>query len=295
MNLGVTAVMLPELDFEEQIALCAELGLRYYQYRPRIIPKAEHGKPYSSHGNHKFNLTPEKFLKEGKTLTKELRQAGLEPWGTLPSASMDDPDAALRTHLEGAAKAEAGCMRMGLPAYPEQPFNYTTLLDRIVKRFAQIIEDLARPLGIKLIIETHCGSLATSPGLAWAICRHFDPHDLGVIFDIANFTREGEIRPHLAVSVLWEYIDCVHLGGGQRVISHRDELGCKVMNVQFCPLEESDLHVPTWLYALHTAGIQAPIIIEDFAFDLTGADKLRRNTAFLNKAIAKLLSLDAEA
>lgn len=284
MELGVTAVMLPELDFNEQVELCRSLGIKYYQYRPRIVPEDQRGKPYSCWGNHKFDLTPERLMREGRALTQKLRQSGMEPWGTLPTASIDHPDADLRLHIEGAARAEARCARIAPPSCPNKPFDYGALLDRIIKRYAQIIETISRPLGIKLVIETHCNSLATSPGLAYAICRHFNPRDLGVIFDIANFGREGYVQPQLAVSVLREYIDCIHLGGTRRVIADNDELGCKTINFESCALEESDLHMPTWIKTLHAAGIQAPIIIEDFSPHLTGADKLRRSAAFLRKA-----------
>ncbi|MDD5678017.1 MAG: TIM barrel protein [Kiritimatiellae bacterium] len=289
MDLGVTAVMLPELDFEEQIALCAELGLHYYQYRPRIIPEAQRSKPYSNWGNHKFDLTPQIFLREGAVITAQLRKAGLEPWGALPSANIDDPDETLRLHLEGAAKAQARCVRVDPPPCPDKPFNYAELLERMIRRYDIIVRTMARPLGIKIIIETHCRSLVTSPGLAWAICRHFDPRELGVIFDIANFTREGELHPNLAVSVLRDYIDCVHLGGSRRVVDKVDALGCNVVTVQFSAFENSDLHIPTWLNALHAAGVKAPIIIEDFTPDMTGTDRLRRDVAFLNKVIAGTL------
>ncbi|MFH1970532.1 MAG: sugar phosphate isomerase/epimerase [Verrucomicrobiota bacterium] len=290
MNLGVTAVMLPELDFEEQIALCIELGLRYYQFRPRVIAEAQRGKPYSNHGNHKFDLTPQRLLQEGAVLTAKLRKAGLEPWGTLPSANINDPDETLRLHMEGAAKAQARCVRVGPPPYPDKPFDYAELLDRVVRRYEEIIKTLSRPMGIKIIVETHCYSLVTSPGLAWAICRHFDPRELGVIFDIANFTREGEVRPNLAVSVLRDYIDCVHLGGGQHVVGEVDALGCNVVTVQSSAFENSDLHIPSWLNALHEAGVKAPIIIEDFAQKMTGPDRLRRDVAFLNKVLVKRVS-----
>lgn len=287
MNLGVTAVMLPELDFEEQIALCAALGLRYYQYRPRIIPADHRDRPCSCWGNHKFDLTPQRFLQEGAALTAQLRKAGLEPWGTLPDANINDPDDTLRLHLEGAAKAEARCVRVGPPPYPDKPFNYAELLERVIRRYAVIVRTMARPLGIKIIVETHCHSLVTSPGLAWAICRHFDPRELGVIFDIANFAREGAVQPNLAVSVLRDYIDCVHLGGGRHVVGKVDALGCNVVTVQSSAFENSDLHIPSWLNALHEAGVKAPIIIEDFAPHMIGPDRLRRDVAFLNKVMVK--------
>jgi len=42
--LGVTAVMLPELDFPEQLALLKKHGVTHYSLRPRNIPPGEVGK-----------------------------------------------------------------------------------------------------------------------------------------------------------------------------------------------------------------------------------------------------------
>lgn len=288
MEMGVTAVMLPELDFAEQIALCRELGIRYYQYRPRVIPPEQRDKPWGNWGNHRFDLTPERLVKEGAALTRRLRDAGIEPWGTVPVCSTDLPDDAIKLHLEGAAAAEAKAVRCGPPSYPREPFDYEALLDRVVERYAHIIGHLAAPMGIKLILETHCGTMITSPGLAWNVVRHFPPNRIGVIFDIANFGREGEVAPVLAVSVLRDYIDCVHIGGNRRIITDVDPLGCKKMAGQMCRMEEGDLYLPAWVKALHDAGIHPPLIIEDFTPNMAGADRLRQSAAALSKMLAAL-------
>jgi len=288
MELGVTAVMLPDLDFGEQIEICRELGVNYYQYRPRVIPENRRGEPYSNWGNHKFDLTPDRLLKEGAKLTKRLRDAGLEPWGTVPSLSVDMPDDEIRHHLEGAIVAEAKCVRCGPPAYPSEPFDYAQLLNCTVERYKHVIERLSAPMGIKLILETHCRTMITAPGLAWNVVRHFPPQRVGVIFDMANFGREGEVNPVLAVSVLRDYIDCCHVGGHRRVIADVDPLGCKRLGGQMCRIEESDLHIPTWLKAIRDAGIEPPLIIEDFTPNMTGADRLRQSATFLHRLLDTL-------
>jgi len=84
MELGVTAVMLPELDFDEQIALCQELGIRYYQYRPRIIPPDQRDKPYSNWGNHKFDLTPERLVREAANSPAACATAASNPGARSP-------------------------------------------------------------------------------------------------------------------------------------------------------------------------------------------------------------------
>ncbi len=288
MELGVTAVMLPELDFDEQLALCRELGIRYYQYRPRTIPPEQRHEPYSNWGNHKFDLTPQRLVLEGRQLTRRLRDAGMEPWGTVPNLLVEMPDEEIKVHLEGAAEAEAKCVRCGPPPYPKAPFDYRDYLERVLDRYTYVVEKLSAPMGIKLIIETHCNTAVCSPGLAWNIVRHFPPERLGVIFDIPNFAREGAVNPILAVSVLRDHIDCCHVGGSRRIIRDVDPLGCKVAATQMCRMEESDLHIPTWLAALREAGLSPPLIIEDFTPNMPGAERLRQSAAALKRFLAAL-------
>jgi sugar phosphate isomerase/epimerase len=276
MALGVNAVMLPEMDFEAQVALCASLGVRYYQYRPRVIPADAVGKPFSYWGNHRFDLTPKRLLAEGAALTRKLADAGLAPWGTVPDASIDEPDSVIRLHLEAAAAAGAGRVRLGPTGIPDAPFDYRALLARVVRRYTEIIETMARPLGIRIIVETHAQSLASGPALAWNIVQSLPPADIGVIFDIANFAREGAVNPRLAVSVLREYIDCIHIGASRRVTTGIDEKGLRKIAFQFCSFEEGDLPVRDWVAALAEAGVTAPYIIEDYATDLDGPGRLRR-------------------
>jgi sugar phosphate isomerase/epimerase len=283
MRLGVTAVMLPELDFPAQLALCARLGISCYQIRPRNIPEAERGKPPSPWGNHRFDLTPERLVKEGPAIAAAIRGAGLEPWGTLPAACIDDSDDALRLHAEGAAVSGAGRVRIGPTPYPVHPFDYAGFLARVVDRYAVVVERVTRPAGVKILIETHCGGAATSPGLARNLCAGFAPRDVGVILDIANFSREGEVAPLLAVSVLCGWIDCIHIGGSRRVDDGVDAAGCRKVRPEFSPLDESDLNAGAWVSALLEAAPDAPLIIEDFGEYADGPGRLERSAAVLKR------------
>jgi len=288
MELGVTAVMLPELDFAEQIALCTRLGVKHYQYRPRIIPEDQRGKPYSNWGNHKFDLTPARLVKEGPALTRQLREAGLEPCGTVPSLTLASSDDDIQLGLEGAAAADAKAVRIAPYGYPQEPFDYPALLTKCLDRYRHIIETMAAPRRIKIIIETHCGSLATSPGLALNLCREFPPEQIGVIFDIANYSREGAVRPALAVSVLRDYIDCCHIGGGRMTAGPTDAFGSKEPLVQSCSLADGDLHLPSWLRAIRAAGISPPLLVEDYRPNMSGADRLTESATWLRKVLAAI-------
>ncbi len=285
--LGVTAVMLPELDLAEQLALARELGLRYYSLRPRIIAPGDRAQPYSNWGNHKFDLTPQRLVHEAASLRRQILEAGLEPFGTVPAAHLGQSPDELRLQLEGAAAIGAGRVRINPPPYPAEPFDYVRFLDQVLAGYAQVLS-LARPLGVKLVMETHAGSLAAGPGLAYNIVRHFDPRQLGVIFDLANFAREGVLVPHLAVSVLAPWIDHCHLGASRRVSGGVDAAGFRRVELQFCGLKEGDLYLPPWFAALHQAAPQAPLILEDYTPGMSGSERLRRAVGDLKQAWAAL-------
>lgn len=281
-TLGVTAVMLPELDFEEQVALCVALGVTHYTFRPREITENQRGQPYSNWGCHKFDLTPARLAREGPALARTLRGAGLTPFGTVPAADVTDDEGKLQLHFEGAAAADAGRVRVMPPPYPRQPFDYSRLLDDTLRAYERVTA-MAERFAVKLVIETHAGSLATSPGLAWNIVRHFDPIRMGVIFDLPNFAREGGVHPALAVSVLQPWIDHCHVGGNRRIDVGRDDAGFRTPADRMCPIEDSDLHVPTWLRTLRDAGVDVPWIIEDYTPDTPGETRLRASVAAVRR------------
>ena len=283
-NLGVTAVMLPELDFDEQIALCRETGVTHYSLRPRVIPAEERGKPYSNWGNHKFDLTPERLVKEAGTIRRRLSDAGLTPFGTLPHATVASSDDELKLHFEGAAAVGAGRVRVAPESYPAGVFDYEAALRRAIDGYGRAAA-LAKPYGLKIVIETHALSLASSPGLAWNICRHFDPAQVGVIFDLSNFACEGMLQPNLAVSVIGRWIDHCHVGGQRRTIGGRDAQGFRRAGIETCSVTESDLYLPDWLVAMLAAGIVVPLVIEDFIPDLPGAERLRQSATALRSCL----------
>ena len=88
--------------------------------------------------------------------------AGITPFGTVPAAMVTDSDDDLKLHLEGAAAIGAGRVRIGPVRYPQGPFHYAALLGQSIERYQRIVE-MARPLRQKIVIETHCHSLAASP------------------------------------------------------------------------------------------------------------------------------------
>lgn len=288
LPLGVTGVMLPDLDFPEQVALCRELGVTHYVFRPRYIPDAARSKPYQSHGNHKFDLTPERLITDGSSLRRELEAAGMTAFCTVPADNADAPDDTFRKHLDGCAACGARRIKITPINYPHAGlFDYEDYLARARGRYAQLC-GLAEPYGVKVVIEMHTGNGAASPGLAYAMVSGFDPAQLGVIIDLPNFAREGFVQPNLALSVLRPWVDHVHLGGARRTPGERDAIGFRKSGTEFCALAGSDLYIPAWLEAVAAANPEAPLIIEDYSPSPSPAQKVRDNAEAARRAMASL-------
>lgn len=283
--LGVTAVMLSELEFAEQLALCEALNLTYYVYRPRVIPKERRSEAYTNWGNHRFDLTPDRLIAEGALLAADLTAAGVIPYYTLPEADTSTSDDEWEIHMRGAATGECSRIRVSPADYANEVFDYGAHLEQIVARYGELIPR-ARNAGLKIVIEMHVGNVACSPGLVHAIVRNFDPAEIGVILDLPNLAQQGYVDPALAVSVLAPWLDHCHVGAARRVTANIDDAGFHQSIHEFCDLTEGDLHIPTWIDWLSQLERTVPLIIEDFSPNMTGANRLRRTAKQLKTLLA---------
>ncbi|MEM1209031.1 MAG: TIM barrel protein [Planctomycetota bacterium] len=288
--LGVTAVMLPELDFDEQIALCVDCGVTAYVFRPRVIPDRARDQPYSNWGNHHFDLTPQRLADEGQQLAARLLDAGIAPLGTVPAGANGDDEDAFRLDLAGAAAGRCRHMRIQLPAMPDDLFDWPDYLAKTRDRLARLIE-LATPYGVKLVIEMHAGSAAVDAVAARDLCDGFDPDRLGLIFDLPNLSREGIRHATLTLSAIRPYIDHAHVGGFTHMTHAphnrpRDYAGFATPAGTMSPLADTDLHVPTWLTLLRQAAPHAELVIEDYTPDKPAVDRLRDTADAVRHALA---------
>jgi sugar phosphate isomerase/epimerase len=288
LPLGVTGVMLADLDFDEQIELCRSLNITHYVFRPRYIPDHARDKPYHSHGNHKFDLTPERLIAEGGQLRQKLVSAGMLPFCTVPAGNAGMPDEEFRIHLEGCAACGAERIKVTPIDYPRGVFDYEAYLERARTRYAELY-GMAEAMGIKVVIEMHAGNSASAPGLAYNLVKGIDPATLGVIVDLPNFSREGFVAPGLALSVLRRWVDHVHIGGNRRTQGDYDRHGFRQPGSQMCALTESDLHIPAWLEAIAAANPAAPLIIEDYSTAMPAALKVRQNAEAITRLMRELI------
>ncbi|MEM1213255.1 MAG: TIM barrel protein [Planctomycetota bacterium] len=282
LRMGVTAVMLPELSFEEQVELCVELGVGFYVYRPRVVPEGQRGKGYSNWGDHRFDLTPERLVKEGAGFAARLRDAGMQPYCTVPGGTNERDAARFAVDCEGAAAGGCSRIRLQPMGYPQGVFDYAAYLAEARGWLEEQVE-IASGFGLKSAIEMHTGNSACSPGLAVRLVEGMDPERIGLIVDLPNFVREGSVKPGLGVSALGPYVDHAHVGGCRVTVGEVDELGFRKAATEFCGLEASDLDVRGWLDAALVAAPDAVWVIEDYTAGVSGAERLRATAGWVKR------------
>lgn len=282
--IGVTAVMLPSLDFDEQLALCAELGVTHYVFRPRLIPDDQRDKAPSPWGLHRFDLTPQRLADEGAQLAERIRAAGLIPFGTVPFATADNDDPTLKLHIAGAAAAGCANVRINPPPYPDTLFDYEKYLSEAIEHYRRAVA-LAKPHGLKIVIEMHRFTATTGPGLARLLVQHFEPSELSVILDLPNAAFEGFVNPPLSISAVAPWIDQLHVGGGRMLEDGRDDKGFLKMQAKMTALVDSGLYVPQWIDLIKQLDRRPPLIIEDYSTEPGDADRLRNTVEQLRRLL----------
>jgi sugar phosphate isomerase/epimerase len=104
-----------------------------------------------------------------------------------------------------------GCPRFRIFSARYDPgVGYFALRDRT----RAALERVARRLdgtGVKALLEIHFGTIVASPALAFELLRDLDPATIGVILDPANLVIEGAMDLCMALDMLGERVDLVHV------------------------------------------------------------------------------------
>jgi sugar phosphate isomerase/epimerase len=103
-----------------------------------------------------------------------------------------------------------------------------------------------------------------STSLVHRIVSHFDPKDIGAIYDVNNMARDGYETSKMALELLGPYLAHAHIGGQRPKPGERDANGTIKWSFEGCPLAEGLLHMPTIFENLRAVSYQGFLSIEDF-------------------------------
>lgn len=152
---------------------------------------------------------------EMKDMAQRTKDAGLEIVNWLIGGKPWKKDE-LKKRVELVASAGGKSMRVDHPwvaydfnesLHQEKSFNE---IFKLAKDAMPFLTDLSKETGIRFLFETHGGALLASPLAAKMLFEGTSPEHVGVIYDPANTTIEGGLRPRSEVEVLGKYIGYVH-------------------------------------------------------------------------------------
>ncbi len=282
MKYSVTTVALPHLSMQEQAELLAGLGYDGIELRVRPLSEELRTRAEPSNwGYHVNDLTPDNFREKAPEVGRILADHGLVLAGLATAAACTDLEQ-IKLLLEGAVASGAPFIRVGATAgFAKDGHNdYHRVYEETVAGYARVIE-LTRGTGVKIVLETHAGTIHPSASLAHRIVSHFDAADAGVIYDPQNMVKDGFETTALAIQLLGDYLAHLHVGGHRPVAGERDAEGTVRWSWQRCRLAEGLYNYPVLLEQLKKAGYAHFVSVEDFDEATPAEEKLAHAIAYL--------------
>jgi sugar phosphate isomerase/epimerase len=271
--------MLPEYDMQEAAELLSRLGFDGAEWRCRHIPESARDQPFSPWGNVKNDLSPDNLMQRGEELVALSREYGLDI-ACLATAMRADELDEVRKVAEGCRHWGIRRFRVGAPRgySPDEP--YRQLIDDTIRAFESALE-ITRACGVRVLLEIHRNTVACSASQAYLVVKHFDPQDIGVIFDIANMSLgQGHEPTKMGLDLLGPYVQHVHAGGGRPVAGGRGEAGEQLWDWETVDLADSVIDLPQFARELHAMDYQGLVSVEDFRA-LPAEEKLGTQLRFL--------------
>lgn len=262
MKYSVTSVILPDLDLLEQCRLLQTCGYDGLELRVRRVPEAHRDKPFSMWGRHKNDLPPEEFPRRAAEVRKIAADHGL----TIPAIAANAPCDALEDikHLaEGAAAVGGAMLRLGTPSHLTKEMNYHARFGESIEAFGRAIE-ITAPLGVRVLIEIHMGTIHCSPSLAWRLARNWPASQIGVIYDLNNMSKVGFEEQDLGLQILGAYTAHVHCGAWQPVAGETRPDTTLAWTWQGCDPGQGLIDLPEAFGALRRYDYGGFVSFEDF-------------------------------
>jgi sugar phosphate isomerase/epimerase len=142
----------------------------------------------------------------------------------------------------------------------------------------QELARIAEGEGVRFVLETHDGTLATGASAAMRLLDGLDPQRVGVIYDVANTVREGSEPLETAIELLGPYLAHVHV----KDVWHRTGgTGWDGTATGFAPLGQGTLRWPTILGTLAAAGYHGWLAIENFTWLDHGPSRIAQDASWL--------------
>ena len=274
-RLSVFTAMLPDLTPEEAAGAIATAGYDGVEWRVTTVPEALRDHPPSFWGNNRCTFEP--------TSADALRAGDLAATHGLAIPNLGSyPPAGDLEAVEAIIRFAEVC---GAPQVRVMPFamsgtTYTRAFEASRSSLAQI-EGVARRSGVRALIEIHHQTIVPSASLARRLVDGLDPEFVGVIHDAGTMAFEGFEDYRIGLEVLGSYLAHVHVKNAK--FGPPDATG--TARPWFSPFDDGVVDFDTLFMALHDAGYDGWVSVEDFGYTGSSREALREDAAFVRAAI----------
>jgi sugar phosphate isomerase/epimerase len=279
MKLSVTTVTMPDCDLNETAQLLSDLGFDGVEWRVRRIPDDQRNKPYNPWGNVKNDFTPEMLADQPQILLDISKAYNLSLVGLATNISADQYDD-IRRIAEACAACNAPFFKVGAPEPYDGSQSYNDVFQKALVAYRKAI-NISREYGARMVVEVHRNTIMVSTSLAYRLVSHFDPKDIGVIYDLSNMTMEGFEGFNLSLELLGPYLAHVHVAGRKPVIEEQQTDGTAVWGWEATSLAEGMLNYEQCFRDLKAIGYAGYVSLEDFRLTDTRT-KLEEGIAYLS-------------
>lgn len=282
MKYSITSVALPDLDLLGQAKLLSSLGYDGLELRVRRNPE-DTGTGPSFWGQHRNDVSPENLVSRAAEIRQVLDEYGLALAGLASYVNCTDLDE-FKLVLEGAVAVGAKAMRVSgaAPFTKKGNDNYQAIFGDTVAGYARCIE-AAQGSGVKLLLETHGGTIHTSASLGLRIVSNFSPSQAGLIFDPNNMVSDGFETTGVVIPMLGEYIGHCHIAGHRPYPGEKDENGTVTWKWECCSMAEGLYDFPEMLRWLKKIDYQGFISVEDYRAELSSEYRCKEAIHYLKK------------
>lgn len=185
--------------------------------------------------------------------------------------------------LFGAAE-KIGCSQVRLwpPPYDGKT-EYCQLYNQGLTAMDKV-NKLAQKHNIRVIFETHPGTIMSSSSLAYRWVSKFSPEQIGVIFDPGNMISEGMENWKLGLEVLGDYLAYVHCKNTAWFF--KEEGQKRRWYWEWVGLDEGMVNWKEVINFLKQKGYDGYLSNEDFR-EISVSQKLKENLDYLKKIVEK--------
>lgn len=279
MKYSVFTVGLPEMTIEEALKKMKEYGYDGVDFRVTEIKPEFAGEAPSYWKNNYCTVDVNTVEEQAEELKALAARYGLEINGLASYLTCTDDIDKIASVMRAAKKMGTGRIRVNAPKYdPEK--GYQQVFEEAVAGFRRV-EEKAKETGIKAHFEMHHGTITPSASAAYALAKNFDPQYIGVIYDTGNIIYEGLEEYQMALEILGEYLDLVHIKNACWLEKEEKYQG------DWASFSDGYADFPKFFKALKAIGYDGYVTFEDFSDKESSDEKLKNNLIFIKEIVGQ--------